>query len=243
MQKGPDTPIIFIHVDDLKLCPTPQGGQCTPGSTTAKSLCASTVAVRPGSHIGDSDSSPSVMVSTWKNCSSSPNNSEIRLQLDNPIDLDGHILSPFAVRDFTYQDCHFHSVAHLMCFRYAVLNDLKLFATSVRQWSRHLSDFPMDRFKTHDWQVQCQSVLKEIYGHLCIIDVAVKNALTDSGPRPFVLQCYTQQGGFCDPVNVHRTIVNNALIETRVDLVAGRLTTAEVLQPTAKSGGLRNAAC
>ena len=95
----------------------------------------------------------------------------------------------------------------------------------------------------HDWQVQCQSVLKEIYGHLCIIDVAVKNALTDSGPRPFVLKYSTQQGGFCDTVNVHGTIVNNALIETRVDLAAGRLTTAEWLQPTAKRGGLRNAAC
>ena len=27
IQKGPDAPIIFIHVDDLKLCPTPHGGQ------------------------------------------------------------------------------------------------------------------------------------------------------------------------------------------------------------------------
>ena len=24
IQKGPDTPIIFIHVDDLKLCPAPR---------------------------------------------------------------------------------------------------------------------------------------------------------------------------------------------------------------------------
>ena len=156
----------------------PHGGQWTPGPTTAKSLCASTVAVRPGSHISDSDSSPSVMVSTWENCSSSPNTSEIRLQLDNPVDLDGHILSPFTIRDFTYQDCHFHSIAHLMCFRY----DLKLFATSVRKWSRHLIDFPTDWFNTHDWQVQCQSILKEIYGHLCITDIAVKNALTDWPP-------------------------------------------------------------
>ena len=183
------------------------------------------------------------MVSTWENCSSSPNNSEIRRQLDNPIDLDGHILSPFTIRDFTYQGCHFHSIAHLMCFRYAVLNDLKLFATSVRKWSRHLIDFPTDRFNTRDCQVQCQSVLKEIYGHLCITDVAVKNALTDSGPRPFVLQCSTSWGGFCDTVNVHRTIVDNALIETRVDLAAGRLTAAEWLQPISKRGGLRNAAC
>ena len=25
IQKGPDTPIVFIHVDDLKLCPAPPG--------------------------------------------------------------------------------------------------------------------------------------------------------------------------------------------------------------------------
>ena len=150
IQKGPDTPIIFIHVDDLKLCPAPRETQWTPGPSTAKSLCASTVAFRPGSHISESDSSPSVMVSTWKDLSSTPNNSEIRLRLDNPIDLTGHLLSLFAVRDFHYQGCHFHSIAHLMCFRYAVINDLKSFATSVRKWSRHLTDFPTDRFNTHD---------------------------------------------------------------------------------------------
>ena len=66
IQKGPDTPIIFIHVDDLKLCPAPRETQWTPRLSTAKSLCASTVAFRPGSHVSESDSSPPVMVSTWK---------------------------------------------------------------------------------------------------------------------------------------------------------------------------------
>ena len=121
-----------------------------------------------------------------------------------------------------------------MCFRYAVLNDLKLLATSVRKWSRHLTDFPIDRFVTNDWQVQCRSVLKNIYSHLCLNDVAVSRALVDSGPRPFVLKCHTQQGGLCD-------IINNVLIEARVDFVAGRLASVEWLQPTATRGGLRNA--
>ena len=129
-----------------------------------------------------------------------------------------------------------------MCFRYAVFNDLKLFATSVRKWSRHLIDFPIDRFNTCDWQVHCQSVLKEIYGHLCLADFTVKKALSDSGRRPFVLQCSTPWGGFGDILNVHGMIVNNALIETRVDLAAGRLTAAEWLQPIGTRGGLRNAA-
>ena len=36
IQKGPDAPIIFIHVDDLKLCPAPRETQWTPGPPTAK---------------------------------------------------------------------------------------------------------------------------------------------------------------------------------------------------------------
>ena len=225
IQKGPDAPNIFIQVDDLKMCPAPRETQWTPGPPTAKSLCASMVAFRPGSHVSESDSSPSVMVSTWKDLSSIPNNSEIRLNLDNPIDLTGH---------FHYQSCRFHSIAHLMCFRYAVINDLKLFATSVRKWSRHLTDFPIDRFNTHNWQVQCRSVLKDIYSHLCLTDVAVREALVDTGPQPFVLKCHTPQGGLCD-------IINNVLIEARVDLAARRLASVEWLQPAATCGGLRNA--
>ena len=122
----------------------------------------STVAFRPGSHVSVSDSSPSVIVSTWKDLSTTSNDSEIRLDLDDPIDLTEHLLSPFAVRDFHYQGCHFHSVAHLMCFRYAVLNDLKLLAISVREWSGHLTEFPIVRFVTHNWQAQCRSILKDI---------------------------------------------------------------------------------
>ena len=176
--------------------PAPRETQWTPGPSTAKSLCASTVAFRPGSHASGSESSPSVIVSTWKDLSPPTNNSEIRLKLDNPIDLTGHLLSPFAVREFHYQGCHFDSIVHLMCYRYAMINDLKSFATSVRNWSRHLTDFPTDRFQSHDWQVQCCSVLKEIYSHLCLTDVSVKTALVDTGPRPFVLQCSTPWGDY-----------------------------------------------
>ena len=55
-------------------------------------LCASTVAFRPGSHVSDSDSSPSVDVSTWNNSNTPPSSSDIHLKLDQPIDLMGHIL-------------------------------------------------------------------------------------------------------------------------------------------------------
>ena len=219
IQKGPDTPIIFIHVDDLKLCPAPRDIQWTPGPSTAKSLCASTVAFRPGSHASDSESTPSAIVSTWNNLSTPSTSSEIRLKLDNPIDLTGHLLSPFFVREFHYQGCRFHSIAHLMCYRYAMIHDLKSFATSIRKWSRHLTDFPTTRFQTPDWQVQCRAVLIEIYSHLCLTDVSVKTALTDTGPRLFSLQCSAPWGGLCDTpgADVRGTLVSDILIEARVN--------------------------
>ena len=135
-----DTPIIFIHVDDLKICPTPQKVSWTPRPSTAKSLCASTVAFRPGSDVSDYDSTPSAIVSTCDNTSHTSTRSDIRCKLDDPIDLTDHILSPFFVRELYYQGCRLHSIAHLMCFRYAVIHGLKLFATSIRKCTRHLTD-------------------------------------------------------------------------------------------------------
>ena len=44
IQKGPEKPIVFVHVDDLKLCPAPRDISWNPGASTSKSLCASTVA-------------------------------------------------------------------------------------------------------------------------------------------------------------------------------------------------------
>ena len=133
IQKDPEAPIIFIHVDDLKICPSPDRPAWTPEASKARSLCASTVAFRPGYHVSDSDSSPSVDVSSWNKLSTPTSSSDIQLKLDQPIDLTGHILSPFYAREFNYQDCRFNSVAHLMCYRYAVLHGLKTFATAVRK--------------------------------------------------------------------------------------------------------------
>ena len=98
IQKDPEAPIIFIHVDDLKICPPPCRSGWTPEPSTARSPCASTVAFRPGSHVTDSDSSPSMDVSTWNTSNNPPSSSDIQLRLDQPIDLTGHILSPFFAR-------------------------------------------------------------------------------------------------------------------------------------------------
>ena len=167
----------------------------TPGPSTAKSLYASTVAFRPCSHVSDSDSTPSVIASTWNNSSTPSTSSDIHLKLDNPIDLTGHILSPFFVRECHYQGCRFHSIAHLMYYRYAMIQGLKSFATSIRKWAKHLTDFPTPRFQIPDKQAQCRSVLIDIYGHLCLTDLAVKTALVDTGPRPFSLRCSAPWGG------------------------------------------------
>ena len=203
IQKGPETPIVFIHVDDLKLCPAPPPPRPpgiligTPGPSTAKSLCASTVAFRPGSDVSDSDSTPSVIVSTWNHSSTPSTSSDIHLKLDNPIDLTGHILSPFFVREFHYQGCRFHSIAHLMCYRYAMIQGLKSFATSIRKWSKHLTDFPTARFQTPDWQSQCRYVFIDIYGHLCLTDVAAKTQHWLTRDQGHSLCGVQRRGGDC----------------------------------------------
>ena len=120
----------------------PRDITCTPGLSTARSLCASTVAFRPGSHISETTSTPSVDDSTWNNSNTQHSSSDIRLKLDNLIHLTGHILSPFFIREFVYQGSRFHSIAHLMCYRYAVLQGQKTFANGIRKWIKHLADFP-----------------------------------------------------------------------------------------------------
>ena len=49
-------------------------------------------------------------------------------------------------------------------------------------------------------------------------------------------------GGLCDTPGACGTLVSDILIEARVGLAAGRLTSAEWLRPTATRGGLRDAA-
>ena len=98
IQRSVDKPIIFVHVDDLKLCPGPQEISWTPNVSTAKSLCASTVAFRPGSDIGEVTPDPSVDVSAWGDEIDLHQDSIVQKDLDKPIDLTGHILSPFYQR-------------------------------------------------------------------------------------------------------------------------------------------------
>ena len=141
---------MFVHVDDLKLCPAPEDVKWSPDISTAKSLCASTVAFRPGSHVSDVASAPSVDVFGWEDVASHHSSQASIGELDRPIDLTGHVLSQFFVRNMDYMDSRFHSIAHLMCYRYAIANGQRTFATGIRKWSRHLTDFPTPKFVTSD---------------------------------------------------------------------------------------------
>ena len=85
---------MFVHVDDLKLCPAPRDISWNPGASTAKSLCASTVALQPGSHVSDITHTPSVDVSDWDEMNNHHSGSNVLNELDSSIDLTGHIFHP-----------------------------------------------------------------------------------------------------------------------------------------------------
>ena len=100
----------------------------------------------------------------------------VLMDLDSPIDLTGHILS----LDNLYQEPQLPGQPipfNCPLCRYAVAAGQKTFATGIRKWSKHLTDFPTPKFKTIDWEQQWRMVLMDIYSHLCLTDVSVKIAL------------------------------------------------------------------
>ena len=232
IQRGVDKPIIFVHVDDLKLCPGPREISWTPNVSTAKSLCASTVAFRPGSDIGEVTPDPSVDVSAWGDEIDLHQDSIVQKDLDSPIDLTGHILSPFYQRELIYQDCKFQSIAHLLCYRYAIVNDQKTFATGIRKWSRRLVDFPTPKFTSITETQQWLEILAEIYTYLCTTDERIRSALINTGPHPFTLQCRSPWGHVLnDPDISPRTcLVSDVLIGVRVAVSSDRLTACRWLK-------------
>ena len=232
IQRNADKPIIFIHVDDLKLCPGPQEIAWTPNVSTAKSLCASTVAFRPGSDIGEVTPDPSVDVSAWGDTTDLHQDSTIQKDLDRPVDLTGHVLSPFYQRELIYQDCKFQSIAHLLCYRYVIVNDQKTFATGIRKWSRILVDFPSPKFTSNTETQEWLEILAEIYTYLCTIDLRIRSALINTGPRPFTLECRSPWGRVLnDPDTApHRCLVSDVLIGVRVAIASNTMTACSWLE-------------
>ena len=149
----------------------------------------------------------------------------IQKDLDKPIELTGHILSPFYQREIIYQDCKFHSIAHLLCYRYAIANDQNTFATGIRKWSRQLVEFPTPIFTTTDRTQQWLEILTDIYTYLCTIDATFRSTLINTGPHPFTLQCKSPWGYvLSDHDTCPRTdLVSDVLISVRVLASSDRL--------------------
>ena len=165
--------------------------------------------------------------------------SNVLKELDSRIDLTGHILLRFYIRDLNYQDSQFHSIAHLMCHRHAVFAGQKTFSTDIWKWSKPLMDFPTPKFKTIYWQRQWRSVLMDIYSHLC----QRMCQLRQCGPRPFTLHCCTPWGDMPNEADTgsRANIVSDILVDKRVHATAGRLTPCTWLAPGYSRSGLRNA--
>ena len=121
-----------------------------------------------------------------------------------------------------------------MCYRYAIVNGQKKFATGIRKWSRHLTDFPTPKFTTLDCVQQWHSLLVDIYSHLCITDTTVKSALIDTGPLPFTLECLSPWGRVLgNPDISSRTdMISEVFVNVRLSAAADRLTPCQWLQRT-----------
>ena len=129
-------------------------------------------------------------------------------------------------------ESRFHSIAHLMCYRYAIANGQRTFATGIRKWSKHLVDLPTPKFVTSDSIQQWRGILIDIYSHLCLMDESFRVSLIVTGPRPFRLQC-AQPWGYVpndpDTSVLHHTTartdhISDILIEVRVCAASNMLT-------------------
>ena len=191
------------------------------------------MAFQPGSHVSDITPDPSVDVSAWGDENGLPASSTVLHNLDQPIDLTGHELSPFYQHNIMYQDCKFHSIAHLMCYRYAIANGQNTFATGIHKWSRRLGDFPTPKFTTPDCTQHWLSILTDIYTYLCVTDMTFKSALVNTGPHPFTLQYLSPWGSVpSDPDTCLRAdLVSDVLINVGVLASTDRLTASRWLPP------------
>ena len=136
-------------------------------------------------------------------------------------------------------DSRLHSIAHLMCYRYANANGQRTFATGIRKWAKHLVDFPAPKFVTSNKIQQWREILIDIYSHLCVTDESFKAALIDTGPRPFRLQS-AQPWGYVpiDPdtsvlhhIAPRADVISDIHIQVRVSAVSNTLTLGRWLGP------------
>ena len=124
-----------------------------------------------------------------------------------------------------------------MCYRYAMIKGQRTFATGIRKWSKHLTDFPTPKFASLDCVPQWNAILVEICSHLCLTDATVKSALIDTGPQPFTLECLSPWGCVLgDPDISSRTdMISDVLVSVRVAAVSDKLTRCHWLERTMES--------
>ena len=125
-------------------------------------------------------------------------------------------MSPFYQREIIYQNCTFLSIAHLLCYIYAIINNQKTFATGIRKWSRPLMDFPRPKFTTDTEIEQWRTILTEIYTYLCISDSEIRSALVRSGPRPFTVAAKSPWGPETGTATPQRGLLSDVLIDLQV---------------------------
>ena len=68
---------------------------------------------------------PPVDLSDWDVIKDLHTNTSATAELERPFNITGGVLSPFYYRQLDYQDSRFHSIAHLLCYRYAIVNGQK----------------------------------------------------------------------------------------------------------------------
>ena len=190
------------------------------------------MAFRPGSDIGEVTPDPSVDGSACGDETDLHQDSTIQKDLGRPVDLTGHILSPFYQRELIYQDCKFQSITHLLCYRYAIVNDQKTFASGICKWSRILVDFLSPKFTSTTEIQQWLEILAKIYTYLCTTDERIRSALLNTGPRPFTLECRSPCGHVLNDLDIapHRCLVSDVLIGVCVAIASDTLTACRWLK-------------
>ena len=76
----------------------------------------------------------------------------------------------------------------------------------------------------------------DIYGHMCLTDMAFRTALVQSGPRPFTLHCSMPWGDMPSDAD---TGTSDILVDTCVRATSGRLTLCSWLFPEGHSIPIR----
>ena len=168
---------------------------------------------------------PSVDVSDWDVANDLQTSTPLTAELDHRFDITGHILSLFYYCQLDYQDSRFYSIAHLLCYRYGIVNDQRTFANGTRKWSKHCNNFSTPTFTLLDCIQQWIVILGETYSHLCVTDTTVKAALVDTGPRPFTLECLSPWGRIPqDPdVSSRKDLINDVLLNVRTAAASDNL--------------------